>query len=309
MKAELEKERLEMEKKFLKDQEDLKLRMEAEAKEREAKEKEFNQRMEKNNECGRNEVIQLFEKVKKDLIERKKENEELRDMLLNENGKRSDESKRIEEKLAKERKDLKDFMSDEESFANLNLDSSSSSSEHPCDLVCLLRNLNSKIKESKKDNEELKNKINNDKSQLESDLNNGDLVLKEMLKNTQDDIERKMQNQDQQSKDLEKKLAEKMLEDGDKVREMREVLLKVQSKVDVPYIYFTAVREEPYCTGGEEYLTFSHCALNTGECMDPKSGVFTASVGGKDHIYRMVIVEGCCTMARSSLLRSKLFIG
>ena len=29
----------------------------------------------------------------------------------------------------------------------------------------------------------------------------------------------------------------------------------------------------------------------------------------KDHIYRMVIVEGCCTMARSSSFRSKLFIG
>ena len=26
-------------------------------------------------------------------------------------------------------------------------------------------------------------------------------------------------------------------------------------------------------------------------------------------IYRMVIVEGCCTMARSSSFRSKLFIG
>ena len=32
-------------------------------------------------------------------------------------------------------------------------------------------------------------------------------------------------------------------------------------------------------------------------------------VGSKDHIYRMVIVEGCCTMARSSSFRSKLFIG
>ena len=29
----------------------------------------------------------------------------------------------------------------------------------------------------------------------------------------------------------------------------------------------------------------------------------------KDHVYRMVIVEGCCTMARLSSFRSKLFIG
>ena len=33
------------------------------------------------------------------------------------------------------------------------------------------------------------------------------------------------------------------------------------------------------------------------------------SGAGKDHIYRMAIVEGCCTMARSSSFRSKLFIG
>ena len=48
------------------------------------------------------------------------------------------------------------------------------------------------------------------------------------------------------------------------------------------------VREEPYSTGGEEYLTFSHCTLNNGGAMDAKSGVFSASVPGqsgdkKDH--------------------------
>ena len=30
--------------------------------------------------------------------------------------------------------------------------------------------------------------------------------------------------------------------------------------------------------------------------------LFTRSVSGKDHVYRMVIVEGRCTMARSSSL-------
>ena len=43
------------------------------------------------------------------------------------------------------------------------------------------------------------------------------------------------------------------------------------------------VREEPYCTGGEEYLTFSHCTVNNGGNMDPKSGVFTATIGGEDY--------------------------
>ena len=43
------------------------------------------------------------------------------------------------------------------------------------------------------------------------------------------------------------------------------------------------VREEPYCTGGEEYLTFSHCTVNNGGNMDPKSGVFTSTIGGEDY--------------------------
>ena len=36
---------------------------------------------------------------------------------------------------------------------------------------------------------------------------------------------------------------------------------------------------------------------------------FYLSSYSKDHVYRMVIVEGHCTMARSSSIRSKLFIG
>ena len=38
-------------------------------------------------------------------------------------------------------------------------------------------------------------------------------------------------------------------------------------------------------------------------------GVLVERVEVKDHVYRMAIVEGCCTMARSSSFRSKLFIG
>ena len=37
--------------------------------------------------------------------------------------------------------------------------------------------------------------------------------------------------------------------------------------------------------------------------------IFCACICSKDHVYRMVIVEGSCTMARSSSFRSKLFIG
>ena len=41
------------------------------------------------------------------------------------------------------------------------------------------------------------------------------------------------------------------------------------------------VREEAYTGGGEEYLTFSSCPLNTGGAMDNKSGIFTVPVTGR----------------------------
>ena len=37
--------------------------------------------------------------------------------------------------------------------------------------------------------------------------------------------------------------------------------------------------------------------------------IIIIGVSIKDHLYRMVIVKGCCTMIRSSSFRSKLFIG
>ena len=46
-------------------------------------------------------------------------------------------------------------------------------------------------------------------------------------------------------------------------------------------VYFTAVREEAYVGGGEEYLTFSSCPVNSGQAMDFKSGIFSVPVTGK----------------------------
>ena len=59
----MKRERQELEDKFRKEQEDLKLKMEKEAREREAKEREMNQKLETSKASGRNELIELFEKV------------------------------------------------------------------------------------------------------------------------------------------------------------------------------------------------------------------------------------------------------
>merc|ERR1712156_1227791 len=63
--------------------------------------------MEKSKESGRNETIELFKKVRKDLDDCRRENEELRMLLEAENAKRAKETKDIEKKLEKEKQDLR----------------------------------------------------------------------------------------------------------------------------------------------------------------------------------------------------------
>merc|ERR1711872_235682 len=57
--------------------------------------------------------------------------------------------------------------------------------------------------------------------------------------------------------------------------------MSLQSKLSTPLsVYFNAVRDSPYLTGGEEYLTFSSCTVSSGSAMEPSSGIFTAPVTG-----------------------------
>ena len=75
-------------------------------------------------------------------------------------------------------------------------------------------------------------------------------------------------------------------------------------------VYFTAVREEAYVGGGEEYLTFSSCPVNSGSAMDHKSGIFTVPVTGEQDttsdndisshvtIFRLLSVLAACVHTR-----------
>ena len=268
----MKRERQELEEKFRKEQEDLKLKMEKEAKEREAKEREMNQKLETSKASGRNELIELFEKVRKDLEDRKKENEELRNLLNAENSKRQKESEDIKENLSNERKELKDYI-DSESFGAETLKSDGNSN----DVVRLFRAMKEENERRKRENDLLKDLMAQERKQLEGALSKNESGLKDLMTKNRADLKQELENQ---SADLCRQVAE----DGQEVRRLREALLEVRGKLERPVVYFAAVREDPYCTGGEEYLTFSHCNVNKCGDMDPKSGVFTASVAGKTKI-------------------------
>ena len=262
-----------MENKFRKEQEELKQKMEKEAKDRESKEKELNQRMEKSKESGRNEVIELFEKVRKELADRKKENEELRNLLNEENLQRMKEAKDIQDKLDKEQLELKEYI-DTENFDNINFGKS------PNDLVFLFKAIKADNDNRRKENSDLRKMLDFESEKLHKSVSDGDTMMKSLLDKEKDQLSRKLDEQEKLAKAMEANLSKQLKDDNLELRKLSETLTQVRSLVDKPVVYFAAVREEPYCTGGEEYLTFSHCTVNKCENMDPKSGVFTASVAG-----------------------------
>ena len=64
-------------------------------------------------ERGKNDLIELFEKVKKELEARKRENDELREMIETENDKRMRESEAIKKRLEREKQELRDFLAED----------------------------------------------------------------------------------------------------------------------------------------------------------------------------------------------------
>ena len=98
-------------------------------------------------------------------------------------------------------------------------------------------------------------------------------------------LKQKLDDQRNKSVILEQQLAQNTAEDQkgrDELNVRRQSLAELRSLVTTPLsVYFSAVREEAYTGGGEEYLTFTRCTVNNGNNMDPKSGVFTATISGR----------------------------
>jgi len=97
-------------------------------------------------------------------------------------------------------------------------------------------------------------------------------------------LKKKIDSQIKASAILEQQL-EKNREDDEKGRDelksMKQFMTDLYSMVSKPMsVYFNAIREEPYTLGGEEYLTFASCPVNSGNAMDPTSGIFTVPITG-----------------------------
>ena len=205
MKKDFDKEKAEIEKKMLKEQERLQEKFEQEQKQRIEKEREMHAKMEQSKESS-NELIELFDKVKRELDARKQENVELRELL------------------------------------------------------------------------------NRETENLFVSFSRGNSEVRDLLEKEKGDLKQKLDDQRNKSVLLEQQLAQNTADDQkgrDELIVMRQSLAELRSLVTMPLsVYFSAVREEAYIGGGEEYLTFSSCPVNSGAAMEPKSGIFTVPVTG-----------------------------
>ena len=207
MKNAFEKEKAEIEEKMRAEQERLQKKFLEEERLRKEKEKEMASKLEKSKESS-NELIELFDKVKKELDARKKENEELRDLL------------------------------------------------------------------------------NFEKENLIVNFSRGNSEVRDLLEREKEDLKKKLDDQRKKSCILEQQLEQNSREDEkgrDELESVKSVLTEIRALVSQPLsVYFTAVREEAYVGGGEEYLTFSSCPVNSGAAMDFKSGIFTVPITGNN---------------------------
>jgi len=205
MKNAFEKEKAEIEEKMKAEQERLQRKFQEEERLRKEKEKEMASKLEKSKESS-NELIELFDKVKKELDARKRENEELRDLL------------------------------------------------------------------------------NFEKENLIVNFSRGNSEVRDLLEREKVELKKRLDDQRKKSCILEQQLEQNSREDErgrDELETVKSLLSEIQGLLSQPLsVYFTAVREEAYVGGGEEYLTFSSCPVNSGDAMDFKSGIFTVPITG-----------------------------
>jgi len=136
----------------------------------------------------------------------------------------------------------------------------------------------------KKENEDLRELLDREKESLFMSFSRGNSEVRDLLEREKEELKRRIDSQREASAVLEQELVRRS-EDDLKEREAREevksIVTSLESLVSRQLsVYFTAVREEPYLTGGEEYLTFSHCTVNGGGAMNPTSGIFSAPYTG-----------------------------
>ena len=259
--------------------EQLQAKMKKEQEERAKRESEMKAQIQETSAGNKSEVLELFDRVKRDLDQRKQETQDLEKKVNDDGKKRTEDLKRIIRTLNGEKRKLSKFADSCSpgtipNGSNDNPDDSCLDFDISAPLIDMHNLLKRNADVTRADNDSLKAKLDGkDKSLLE---------LSKMAADLRDSL-------DQQAKDFGEKLQDSqdfkqaMLKKNDNfeidLKTLKDQILQTLRTVGTS-VYFNALREEPYVNGGEEYLTFSSCSVNVSNSMEPKTGVFTAPVSG-----------------------------
>ena len=138
------------------------------------------------------------------------------------------------------------------------------------------RDLSAENEARKKDNFDLRALLDREKENLFADFSRGTSQVRDQVEKDKGELKAKLEAQRRELEADSKRLAQQMGKEGEQLALLSDTvsLLTVsttclqiflfhphflQKAAQQPGQYFCAVREEPYCTGGEEYLTFHHC--------------------------------------------------
>ena len=132
----------------------------------------------------------------------------------------------------------------------------------------------------KRENDELRDMLDRETENLFNDFSRGTSEVKDLVEKEKVGFNKKLEDQKRLSALIENDLSKQIEQDNHEIKKLKDSMKHMKSVVEKSTNYFVAIREEPYATGGEEYLTFTQCTLNVGGNMDPKSGIFTATIAG-----------------------------
>ena len=182
------------------------------------------------------------------------------------------------------------------------------SKESSNELIVLFDKVKKELEARKRENEELRDMLNKEAENLFVSFSRGNSEVRDLLEKEKEELQKKLEDQNKKSKELEHQLAENTAQDmkgRDELSNVVSVMNEILTQVSKPMsVYFSAVREEAYVGGGEEYLTFSSCSVNSGNAMNHKSGIFTVPITGMKKCWIISFPDNsnCSTHNCSALL-------
>ena len=176
----------------------------------------------------------------------------------------------------------------------------------------IFQDIQTKLKREHEDREneldDLRNKVINDKSQLEEKIIKERQALRDAFDSEQLDINKRVDKvNSERMSDMAEVQAKMALVGKSASRHLdtlraqlfRECQTLFELATKPCSVVFDAFREDNYSEGGEDYLTFTGTTVNIGQAMNPKSGEFVTPEPG---LYLFLVT--CCTFDMKKCLIS-----